>query len=927
MRGVFYFYNMHSFIFEVLKKLISKGYVISQLTFVLPNKRAGLFLKKELAKQATPPIFLPEIISIESFVEEVSQLKQLNNIEAFFEFYALYASTTPRKETEPFDRFSKWATIVLQDFNEIDRHLVDPTKIFKYLSAIQEINHWSLDPNPTDMIKGYLRFWKQVGRHYDNFSEYLLNKDLGYQGLIYKNAVHNLEAYLQNTKRKTHIFLGFNALNAAESSIIQELLQQERAEIFWDADKQFLNSPYHDAGLFMRRYKKEWPYYRSHPFNGVAAHYMTPKAIHITGASKQISQVKYVGELLSELSTQNKLENTALILADENLLLPVLNALPPEVESVNITMGLPLAQAPLASFIDQWFKLQVTETGRYYYKDIIGLLSHPFVALLLQKHQVNNVQNIIHNIKRDNLIALSCEDLLALAPVAEPPLRLLFEPCHASPKAAIQQLLRLFIELKKQHQDKGVNNALSLEYIYRFSTLFQQIENYDAEYNIVDSIKTLQLIFKDVLTKETLNFKGQPLNGLQIMGMLESRVLDFETVIIVSVNEGILPAGKTQNSFIPFDVKTENNLPTYKEKDAVYTYHFYRLLHRANEVHLVYNTEPEALKGGEPSRFIAQLELDGHHQCHHQILTPKVPKIDTSPFVVKKTKGILESLQALAKQGLSPSSLGQYIRNPIDFYNQKILGLKENNALEETVEAITFGSVVHYTLEAFYKPFVGQLLDIEKLLALKPKIEPTVRQFFKELYKKGDTSRGKNLISFEIAKRYILNFLDHEIEFLKKGHKIELKALELPVSTILDGPEFDFPICLKGNIDRIDSCDGVPRILDYKTSKVNQTDLNLVDWPPLVEDYKAHNKSFQLLMYAYMLHKSQALPLPSEAGIFSFKNLNAGVLKFTKKDKPGRGAHKQTQITPEILEAFEAQLKVLLSTIFDIDNDFIEKKV
>ena len=917
---------MHSFIFEVLKKLISKGHDISQLTFVLPNKRAGLFLKKELAKQATPPIFLPEIISIESFVEEVSQLKQLNNIEALFEFYAIYTSTTPSKETETFDRFSKWATIVLQDFNEIDRHLVDPTKIFKYLSAIQDINHWSLGPNRTDMIRGYLRFWEQVARHYDNFSEYLLNKDLGYQGLIYKKAAHNLEAYLQNTKRKTHIFLGFNALNAAESSIIQGLLQQERAEIFWDADKQFLNSSYHDAGLFMRRYKTEWPYYRSHPFNEVAAHYLTPKAIHITGASKQIGQVKYVGELLSELSTQNKLENTALILADENLLLPVLNTLPPEVESVNITMGLPLAQAPLASFIDQWFKLQVTDTGRYYYKDIIGLLSHPFFQLLLQKHQVNNVQNIIHKIKRDNHIALSCEDLLAFAPLAEPPLRLLFEPCNASPKAATQQLLCLFIELKKQHQDKAVNNALSLEYIYRFSTLFQQIQNYDAEYNIVDSIKTLQTIFKDVLTKETLNFKGQPLNGLQIMGMLESRVLDFETVIIVSVNEGILPAGKTQNSFIPLDVKIENNLPTYKEKDAVYTYHFYRLLHRANEVHLIYNTEPEVLKGGEPSRFIAQLELDGHHQCHHQILTPKVPKIDTSPFVVKKTKVILESLQALAKQGLSPSSLGQYVRNPIDFYNQKILGLKENNALEETVDATTFGSVVHYTLEAFYKPFVGQSLDIEKLLALKPKIEPTVRKFFKELYKKGDISRGKNLISFEIAKRYILNFLDHEIEFLKKGHKIKLKALEYPVSTILDGPEFDFPICLKGNIDRIDSCDGVPRILDYKTSKVNQADLNLVDWPPLVEDYKAHNKSFQLLMYAYMLHKSRVLPLPLEAGIFSFKNLNAGVLKFTKKDKRGRGAHKQTQITPEILEAFEAQLKSLLSTIFDIDNDFIEKK-
>ena len=461
MRGVFYFYDMHSFIFEVLKKLISKGHVIPQLTFVLPNKRAGLFLKREIARQVTPPTFLPEIISIESFIEEVSQLKQLNNTEALFEFYALYVSTTPREDAESFDRFSKWSSTVLQDFNEIDRHLVEPTKIFKYLSAIQEINHWSLDPNPTKIMKGYLRFWKQVARHYTNFTEYLLNKGLGYQGLIYRNAVLNLEAYLQNTKRKTHIFLGFNALNAAESSIIQALLQQGKAEIFWDADKLFLENPYHDAGLFMRRYKKEWPYYKSKPFNGVATNYTTPKVMHITGASKQISQAKYVGELLSELSTQNKLDNTALILADENLLLPVLNALPPEIENVNITMGLPLAQVPLASLIDQWLKLQVSETGRYYYRDIIGLLSHPFVVPLLRKNQVNNAQNIIHNIKRDNHVSLFYEELLALAPAAETPIRLLFEPCYTSPKAAIQQILRLLIELKKQHQHQGANNTLS----------------------------------------------------------------------------------------------------------------------------------------------------------------------------------------------------------------------------------------------------------------------------------------------------------------------------------------------------------------------------------------------------------------------------------------------------------------------------------
>ena len=926
MRSVFYFYDMRSFIFDVLKELKSKKHVISELTFILPSKRAGLFLKKELASQNKAASFLPEIISIESFVEELSQLRPLNSLETLFEFYTVYQNLTPKKETEDFDRFSKWASTVLQDFNEIDRHLIPPEKLFNYLSAIQEINHWSLEPNPTKMVKSYLKFWKQIYNYYIKFSEHLLLKNSGYQGLIYKIAVQNLEAYLQHTKRRTHIFIGFNALNAAEALIVQELLQQSRAQIFWDADTTFLESAYHDAGLFMRRYKQQWPYYKSKTFQGIASYYVNSKNIHITGASKQIGQVKYTGELLSALNSENKLENTALILADESLLLPVLNALPPEIAAVNITMGLPLFQIPLASFIDQWLKLHSKNTATYYYKDVVNILSHPFATPLFLNSPNANPQKIIQAIKRQNLTTLSLDTLLTLSPTNKGLLKLLFERSK-SPKNAIEQMIKLLFNFKDCYTNKASNNGIALEYIYRFLELFQQIQNYDSTYNVIDSIKTLQGVFKDLLRKETLDFKGEPLKGLQIMGMLESRVLDFETVVIVSVNEGILPAGKTNNSFIPFDVKLENNLPTHKEKDAIYTYHFYRLLHRAKNIHLIYNTEPDVLKGGEPSRFIAQLELENKHHCQHQILIPKLPSINNSLQRINKTDAILESLRDLAAKGFSPSSLGQYIRNPIDFYSQKILGIREDKDLEETVEATTFGSVIHYTLESFYKPFVGQALQIEKLQALKPKIDSTVRRFFMLLYKKGNISSGKNLISFEVAKRYISNFLDHEIQGLRKGHKIVLEAVEKPVKIQLEYPELDFPICFKGSIDRIDRCDGIRRIIDYKTSKVEQKDLNLVHWRSITEDYKKHNKSFQVLMYAYILNLLENNEDPLEAGVISFKNLKAGVLKFTKKDRVGRGAQKQSKITLEMLASFETELKALLCAMFDMKTEFLEKEV
>jgi len=926
LRGVFYFYRMRSFIYDVLQRVKSQGDDLSKHTFILPSKRAGVFLKHELAKQLDKPQFLPEIISIESFVEELSQLKPVNTLEILFEFYTIYTTVTPEDEQDGFDRFSKWAPTVLQDFNEIDRYLIEPTTIFNYISAVQEINHWSLDPNATEMMKGYLHFWKKIRVYYEALNQHLIDKKIGSQGLIYRQALAHLEGYIKNTSRSTHMFLGFNALNAAESAIIQSLLQHEMAQVFWDSESVFMDNKHHDAGLFMRRYIKDWAHYKLQPFHWISNHYKNQKTISIVGASKAIGQVKYVGQLLQELYLKNKLDNTALVLADESLLGPVLNTLPPELKEINITMGLPLSHAPIASFVEQWFRLHSQKGPSYYHKHVLGILAHPFISKLFPNQTTAAVYNLTRKIKDQNLTFISTEQLKALSPESSSTIELIFSTCKGSPKQAISHLLEILKALVVQGRSQPTTALLELDYLYRFSELLEQLKTYCNTYSFIKSIPSLHHLFRDVLKTETMDFKGQPLQGLQIMGVLESRVLDFETVILVSVNEGILPAGKTQNSFIPFDVKLENKLPTYKEKDAIYTYHFYRLMHRAKQVHLVYNTDSDALKGGEPSRFIAQLELENLHNITHQIIVPSIPQHGTSLVEIPKSQAILRTLKTLARGGFSPSSLGQYIRNPIDFYTQRVLGIKPSRELEETVEATTFGSVVHYTLEDFYTSFVGQALQQDQLRLLLPKIDSTVRQYFMKLYKKGDISTGKNRISFEIAKRYVQNAIQHDITLLEQGHEIILRGVEESIEITLDFPEFDFPIVLKGHIDRLDSMDGVHRIIDYKTSKVEQKELNLIHWGDLTQDYNTHYKSFQVLTYAYMLHKVHPFKTPTEAGILSFKNLNEGVLKFTKQDRAGRGAAKQTVLTPDMLDAYEIQLKALLKDLFSADNSFVEKQ-
>ena len=916
---------MISFIKTVLLDLQVKKLNLEDLHFILPSKRAGVFLKHHLSTLIDRPIFTPDILSIEEFVEELSGIQTLPNADLLFRLYETYKHLTPESEQEPFESFSNWAQILLQDFNEIDRYLIPQEHIFDYLNAIKEINHWSLEINQTELITNHLKFWKQLKTYYSAFTKNLLQTKQGYQGLIYREAADKLESYIKNTNNKTHIFLGFNALNTSESQIIQGLLKNDLAHIYWDIDKAFIDDNIHDAGWFTRQHRSQWNYFKTNPFNWVTSHYAEAKNIQAIGIPKLVGQAKYIGQILEELTlTETNLSKIAVVLGEEELLLPVLNSIPKDITKLNVTMGLPLHLVPLASFFEQLFITHKLNPKQFYFKDVVSLLSHPSVYGLFETETKNVSSEIVAYIQKNNLVYLTVSDLKQIATSHLDILDLLLGSWNDEPKMALKQCSDLIFKMKSNLDDNKQIHSLELEYLYRFNTLFNQLTELNSNYKYLNSIVALQTIYKELLSSETLDFKGEPLEGLQIMGMLESRVLDFDTVIISSVNEGILPSGKTNNSFIPFDVKIQKGLPTYKDKDAVYTYHFYRLLQRAKNVYILYNTEVDALKGGEKSRFITQLDIEGIHNIEHKIISPDVPNVEKHLQEIIKTPFVIEQLKVLSNKGYSPSSLTNYMRNPIDFYYEKILGIKEFEEVEENIAANTLGSVIHNSLEDFYKPLEGSILTIEHLKTFKSQTKDMVTKHFEILYNKGGFSSGKNLIIFEIAQRYISNFLNQEIESIKRGNEIKILSIEADEAIEIKIEGLDFPIKLKGKVDRVDSFNGTTRVIDYKSGKVEQNKVEIVDWEDLTTDYDKYSKSFQVLCYVYMMKQQNRIELPIEAGIISFKNLNEGFLKFGKKAS-SHARSKDQLITQETLDDFETELKKLITEICNPKINFTEK--
>jgi len=915
---------MQSFLEEVVAEIIHNKQVSDELVLVVPSKRAGVFLLQQFSKTTKTACFAPTIVTIEEFVEQLSGLRYASSTQLFFELYSAYQDLH-KEQAESFYNFSKWGNTLLQDFNEIDRYLIPPHDIFSYLNAIQETNHWYLQPNKTPMIESYIRFWKSLEPLYNEFKDRLMRLGVGYQGMIYRKAHENIHEYTKNIKEDTHVFIGFNALNAAESAIIQTLLAEQKATVFWDIDPCFLQDHIHDAGVFIRSYLKNWPYYLSKAPKGPKPTYNTEKNITIIGVPKNVSQAKYVGSLVVELNNKDRaaLNSTAIILGKENLLNPLLNSLPGNISNINVTMGYPVASTPAASLFNEFISLYVTKQDKgWYYNDLLSFISHPYIQSLF-KTPLKITSELTKVIKEKNWVYIQPQHLPKLINTDQEVMALLFSEHFTSPMQLLNASDELLLSLREHFTRE--KDTINLEYLVQLHVIFNEMKAYMNKYDFISDLKSFQSLYKELLAKETLDFYGEPLEGIQVMGMLESRNLDFETVVITSVNEGILPAGKTNSSFIPFDLKKEFNLPTYKEKDAVYTYHFYRLLQRAKNIYLLYNTEPDVLEGGEKSRFISQLltEDKGERKITHFVASPAMELPIRQNEIIEKENSILTVLKERAHKGFSPSSLSQYIRNPIDFYKKYVLGIKESTDVEEVIAANTFGTVIHSSMESLYTPFVGSRLSPEKLKALLPSIPKVVKEHYREYYPNVSLDSGQNLIAYHVIQRYIEKYIHSEIKE-STHHTIELLALEEPFKTSITVPGVPFPVFLRGTLDRVDKKDGMLRILDYKTGNAKIADVQITDWESLIND-PDKSKAFQLLCYALMYrdkHQTEAF----EAAIIPFRNLEDGLLTFAFKESAGRSV-KHTTISAETLELFQEQLQKLIGDICNQNESFIAKEV
>ncbi|AIG29097.1 hypothetical protein IA01_00760 [Flavobacterium psychrophilum] len=919
----------NTFLENLVSKLLSeKKTILSETTIILPNKRAKIFLLEAFKKKLPHFTFAPEITSIEDFIQEIANIRSIDSIELLFEFYTVYLSVTAKEKQQTFEQFSNWGKTLLQDFNEIDRYLLDPKHVFSYLQDIEVIKRWGIEiEDKTTLIDNYLEFWKLLPLYYDTFYTHLKNKEIGYQGLIYREAVTNLEEFITAFKNKKIVFAGFNALNQAEEKIVQQLIAKDIASIYWDIDAVFLNDYSHDAGLFVRRFKSSWSHYKTNPFEWVSTNFSEDKNIQIIGTAKAIGQAKIVSGIINKQISDNpnaSLDKVALVLGDENMLIPMLHSLPASVGSLNITMGYSSKNNPIQLLIAKLFKMHNNALNRsessyvFYYKDVLDVLSNPIIESYV------NASKVIYTIKKNNYTFITHQKVVSFQENPNRLFELLFQKWNQKPIEILELICEILLIIKSNLESISEEDKVVKTFLYSIYKVINKLITYCSKNEYIENIDTLHTIYKQVIDLAEVSFEGEPLSGLQIMGVLESRVLDFETVIITSLNEGKFPAGKTVNSFIPYDVKRELGLPTYKEKDAIYTYHFYHLLQRAKNIYLLYNTESDGLDGGEKSRFITQLEVEKQpkHNLTHEIIQPVVPNIASKTIVIPKAKSAMIRLKEIATgKGFSPSALTTYIRNPIQFYFQRILSIRESEEVEENIALNTLGTIIHQTLEALYKPIINKFLttdDLNKMLAVA---NDEVLKQFKEIYKEGEVKKGKNLLAFEVAKRNVFNFLIEEKKQIENGDVVKILALETPLERILEDNSLPFPIKIAGNVDRIEIRNNKIRIIDYKTGKVEKNSVQLKDWNGLTLDIK-NDKIIQLLCYAFMYEK-QANGLEIEAGIISFKNMKGGFLPFGIK----QGKEILININSEILEHFKTEIIILINEILNIEIPFEEKTI
>jgi CRISPR/Cas system-associated exonuclease Cas4 (RecB family) len=920
---------------------------------VLPNRRAGLYLRKYLAAALNRTAWAPQMFSIEDFVTNLSGYRIIDPAGLLFELYAIHRDLEGER-AQDFDQFADWGQVLLKDFDEIDQYLADPEKVFTYLDEARALSVWNLGERPlTDHEKEYIRFYQSFRIYYSRLNERLLAKKEVYQGLAYRIAAENISVIAETTAWKRIFFAGLNALTTAEERIIDRFIDTNRSEIFWDADEYYVRDEGQEAGRFIREHLKRWP---SDPVRWLERDLLeSEKTIRVFGIPKGTGQAiracQIIRENLQAKSAQDQKEkepearpdNTALVLADESLLLPVLYSLPEEAGPVNVTMGFPFRFTNLYQLVYQLFQLQ--ENGerfspenpdsppKFYARDVLKLLSHPYLFLWAEPGgRVDDPDSLADATRMRNRVFLSQAEIMALASEISEPFRnflgFIFDR-WSTPGKAMAGMLNILESLRarmQQRQASGqADHALDLEYLYHFSRIIRRCSGLMEDYPYVGGLKSLRRIIFQVLDMNRLPFYGEPLKGLQVMGVLETRAIDFENLILLSANEGTLPSGRTPNTFIPFDIKLAFGLPTFQQKDAVFAYHFYRMIQRTRNIHLLYDTEGDLMKGGEKSRFITQImhELGKKNSRIHiteNLLSPPPLKNVSAPVSMPKTPAVMNILLNKAPRGFSPSAINLFIRCPLQFCFQEVLGITESEEIEETIEAKTMGTAIHEVLYNIYHPFTGEYVDPDVLSQSLKATESLLRSSFSEYYREGDLEHGKNHLIFKVSLFLVNQFIRNEIGKLNEEedpmHTLRILHLEKTLDATIECNSGSgiMQVKIKGKADRVDQWGETVRVIDYKTGSVRQDEIRVKSWDDLRDDPKMA-KAFQLLVYAYLYYRNNAV---ADGGLVSgnitLRKISDGLMRVRLPDE-------QT-IGKETMDTFETILVEVIGRIMDPGEAF-----
>ena len=901
---------------------------------VLPNRRGALFLKEYLSELAGKTIFAPEIYSTEDFISKLSGLQIIDQTEMLFALYSVYTEAL-QDTADSFDVFSKWAPALLADFNEADRYLVDARQLFVNLSSIREIENWSLNgPELSEFQQKHILFWESIGTFYHSLRARMESEGKAWQGLAYRYVADHLDERMEKQNWDKIFFAGFNALNGAEEKIFTGLYRSGKAELFWDTDSYYLNDPEQEAGKFLRAFRSKH-YENEKLFRWTGQNLLTDsKKVFMTGAARNISQAKIAGSILRDMyRTDSSLHSTALVLADENLLFPILHSIPPEIEGINVTMGYPLKSTPMASLFRLCFRLHTNAakfskgrkgSKRFYHHDLTALLRHPYIQEIfahspmpdaLCRYLVNN--NIIFA-GTAQLEKFCTERYTETWPLLSP----LLGNWESIPEC-FEALEHLVNTLRKAFSPAaspgGKKNPVEQEWLFQFNSFLKRLESLCAVYPHVTELRTLQALFMQLADTASIPFYGEPLSGLQVMGMLETRTLDFERIILVSANEHILPGSKIQNSFIPHDLKRLFGLPMYSDKDAVFAYHFFRLLQQAREVHLIYNTESDTFGEGEKSRYLTQVlnelvRANPKIEVIESLLELPYTNEDTPPVSIIKTGEVMEKLKLLSEKGFSPTLLNTYRKCSLRFYLRYIAGIREAEEVEEEIGADTLGTVIHDVLEKLFSPQLQKKLLPAQVLEMKKKLEPEVKAAFSRHFPEEAIHTGKNFLAFRIALRFLDSFLNAELGFIQSGHSLFMEELEKEMKVPMAVK--DFQVLITGKSDRIDRDGDTIRIIDYKTGKAEKNELEFDSWDELLLNPKL-DKSFQLLCYAWLYARTEGLPSSMLSGIISFRQIKAGI-------KPVRTPSGSHQLGKTELDDFEQILLTLILDMFDTGKPFVQ---